>query len=399
MDFRETHSELDHQLHSAVPDWQPSVFNDPMAPWLDHLPALQQQLLALDDASLHHWQADDEALLRGVSPHYPAAKKLLELIQRVPNSHRPLEPLPDRWSWHMPGRKWQQIRYFTQQLAPLDQPIVEWCSGKAHLSRLINRQWSQPALALERDSTLVASGHELAKQNDLPIEFRCCDVLQDHTDEAFASNKHGVALHACGELHRHFLRQTLTHKPARVSLAPCCYNLGGPPQWQPLSQFAKASHLQPRTGSLKLAVRQTVTADQREQNRHRQKQQWRLGFNAFWREATGQASPPQLNMQRARRAKRFEDFAEALLAEASLAAGESTPPAPSNWQVWAEQGAALYERVQRLELISMMYRRPLELWLVLDYAIALQEAGYRVKLTQFSPQHITPRNLLVDARR
>lgn len=398
MDFKETHSELDQQLYSAATLWQRSVFNEPTAPWLDHLPTLQQQLLALDDATLQLWQGDDVALLSGLAPHYAPAGQLLELIQRVPETYRPLDALPDRWSWHMPGRKWRQIRYFTQQLAPLQHPLMEWCSGKAHLSRLISRQWQQAALALERDSKLVQSGRELAEQEGLPVEFQLCDVLKHDTDEAFGQHTHGLALHACGELHRQFLRQSLKHRPARVSLAPCCYNLGGPPKWQALSEFARASRLKPQLSDLKLAVRQTVTADQREQNRHRQKQQWRLGFNAFWRHVTGEATP-QLNMQRARRAKSFTDFAEVLLEEALLVEQRNTPPAPQDWQSWAERGASLDRRVQRLELLSMMYRRPLELWLVLDYAIALEERGYQVTVSQFSPQHITPRNLLLDARR
>lgn len=404
MDFRETHSELDRLLHTAAPLWRPAVFNKPSAPWLADIPKLTAKLLSLDDDTLALWQADDHALLRSVAEHYPPALELLDILRCLPESPATLEPLPDRWSWHMPGRKWQQIRYFAEQLAPVKHPLMEWCSGKAHLSRLLSRQWKQASVALERDRQLIDSGRVLSDQDKLPVELQCCDVLADDTDAYFDQHRHGLALHACGELHRHFLRQTVQCQPARVSLAPCCYNLGGPEQWQPLSQFAQNSRLQLRQEELKLAVRQTVTADTREQKRHHQKQQWRLGFNAFWREETGDELPPQLNMQNARRAKSFEAFATALILEANKAESnrsesEHAPSAPDSWEPWRSKGEALYRRVQRLELVSMMYRRPLELWLVLDYAIALEEVGYRVSLSQFCPTKITPRNLMLDARR
>lgn len=399
MDFRETHSELDRLLHTAAPLWRPAVFNQPSAPWLADVPELSTALLSLDDDTLALWQADDHDLLSGIADHYPPALQLLDIIRGLPKSPATLKPLPDRWSWHMPGRKWQQIRYFAEQIAPVKHPMMEWCSGKAHLSRLLSRQWDQPASALERDQQLIDSGRELTSQDGLAVELRRCDVLEDDTAVYFDPNRHGLALHACGELHRHFLRQTTRHKPARISLAPCCYNLGGPEHWQPLSQFAQNSRLQLKREELKLAVRQTVTADSREQKRHRQKQQWRLGFNAFWRDSTGDDLPPQLNMQNARRAKNFEDFAGALLAESNRSESLRGPAAPKSWKHWQTEGEALYQRVQRLELVSMMYRRPLELWLVLDYAIALEEAGYRVNLSQFCPPHITPRNLMLDARR
>ena len=56
----------------------------------------------------------------------------------------------------------------------------------------------------------------------------------------------------------------------------------------------------------------------------------------------------------------------------------------------------LFRRSHRLR---HLFRRPLELWMVLDYAVFLEEQGYRVRLGRFCARELTPRNLLVDAVR
>ncbi|MNJ72573.1 hypothetical protein D3C77_692410 [compost metagenome] len=55
--------------------------------------------------------------------------------------------------------------------------------------------------------------------------------------------------------------------------------------------------------------------------------------------------------------------------------------------------------VRNLELVRGLFRRPLELWLLLDRALFLHEQGYRVRLGCFCPPHLTPRNLLLLAER
>ncbi|MNE62192.1 hypothetical protein D3C76_1770990 [compost metagenome] len=61
------------------------------------------------------------------------------------------------------------------------------------------------------------------------------------------------------------------------------------------------------------------------------------------------------------------------------------------WQRLAE--------VRNLELLRNLFRRPLEMWLVLDRGLYLQEQGYRVQLGVFCEQPLTPRNLMLLAER
>ncbi|MGO1269422.1 MAG: SAM-dependent methyltransferase, partial [Pseudomonas bubulae] len=56
-------------------------------------------------------------------------------------------------------------------------------------------------------------------------------------------------------------------------------------------------------------------------------------------------------------------------------------------------------QVRNLELVRGLFRRPLELWLVLDRALYLEENGYAVQVGEFCDSQLTPRNLMVLAQR
>jgi hypothetical protein len=55
--------------------------------------------------------------------------------------------------------------------------------------------------------------------------------------------------------------------------------------------------------------------------------------------------------------------------------------------------------VRNLELPRSLFRRPLEIWLLLDRALFLEEQGYQVRLGNFCPAQLTPRNILLLAER
>ena len=69
---------------------------------------------------------------------------------------------------------------------------------------------------------------------------------------------------------------------------------------------------------------------------------------------------------------------------------------------WTALEAAGWERlaqVRNLELVRGLFRRPLELWLVLDRALYLSDNGYEVQVGEFCDSQLTPRNLMVLAQR
>jgi len=74
-------------------------------------------------------------------------------------------------------------------------------------------------------------------------------------------------------------------------------------------------------------------------------------------------------------------------------------PESPDFDHWLAHGVRRHAEVRRYELVRHLFRRPLELWLVLDYAVFLEEQGYRVRLGYFCARSLTPRNLLLDAVR
>ena len=79
---------------------------------------------------------------------------------------------------------------------------------------------------------------------------------------------------------------------------------------------------------------------------------------------------------------RFASFANGVLGLGSLA-----------------RGLERLQWVTAFDLVRMAFRRPLELWLVLDRALKLEEADYKVELSEFCPPSLTPRNILIAAQK
>src|SRR5690606_11034171 len=72
---------------------------------------------------------------------------------------------------------------------------------------------------------------------------------------------------------------------------------------------------------------------------------------------------------------------------------------PANWEQLEQRGWQRLAQVRNLVLLSGLFRRPLEVWVLLDGALFLQESGYRVRLGQSCEYQLTTRNLLLTAEK
>jgi hypothetical protein len=90
----------------------------------------------------------------------------------------------------------------------------------------------------------------------------------------------------------------------------------------------------------------------------------------------------------------FSGFCQALAAREGQAL-----PSGVDWQHYEAAGWQRQREVMRLSLVRAAFRRALELWLVLDMANAIERHGYRVRLGTFCERELTPRNILISARR
>ena len=386
---------LDDALSKHQLLWQEQPFVSTELEWFKSYPDLKEQLLALSDQEAQTLHNDRHARLDWFQQQAPELYEALYSFQpEATTQHRALNT--DRFDHvGIPGRKWNQVLAFANALDDIDTPIIDWCSGKGHLSRIVQRNMEQTVHCLEWDENLVDQGKELVRQANLDVHYYHHDVLQalpeplDHSDYAH------IALHACGDLHLQLLHHVANSEATAVALSPCCYQKTRHALYQPLSKTAKNSRLVLDRAALQLAVQETVTARKGEQKQREQSQQWRLAFDALQREIRGVDA--YLNIPSLKSSILKEDFKG--FCQWAASQREISLPPDTDYDYWLEQGQKRYQEVLRLELLRQLFNRPLELWLVLDRALFLEEHAYHVNLTCFCESEVSPRNLLIQARR
>ncbi|MEK1842345.1 MAG: methyltransferase, partial [Pseudomonas sp.] len=296
----------------------------------------------------------------------------------------------------VPGRKWQQIEAFAGRLQFAHAPThwLDWCSGKGHLGRRL-LQTGQQLTCLEFDPALVASGQALSQRHQLHALHVEQDVLAPGAASLLNADHTPVALHACGDLHVRLIQLASAAGCKQLAIAPCCYNRISPDTYQPLSCAAERSHLRLSLDDLALPMSETVTAGARVRRQRDTSMARRLAFDLLQRQLRGvDEYLPTPSLPSAWLDKPFADYCRDLAALKDL----STVGAP-DWTTLETAGWQRLAEVRNLELLRGLFRRPLELWLVLDRALFLIEQGYAVRLGTFCKTPLTPRNFLLLAER
>jgi len=380
------------QRHQAL--WRPQAFQHPRLPWEPQFPELAQMLRSLDVAHAEQLAECDLALTRQLEAFVPDAAALYAGCQlpALSATHVSLDLFEAR---AIPGRKWQQIKAFSARVPSTTAPLVEWCAGKAHLGRLLARTQQRSVAGLEWNAALVEAGRALAQREKLPIHLYCADVLQASSKKFIQRECDVMALHACGELHMQLLRVCGEQQPQAITLAPCCYHLVAGTACEALSAVALQAELPLSLADLHTAVRDSVTSPQRIQRQRKTLQAWRLGFDIWQREVRGvdayMATPSQpLSVLSAGFANFFRDLALSQGMEA---------PADLRYDDYEQVGWRRLREVAALDLPRILFRRALELWLILDRALYLREHDYRVEVGTFCERQLTPRNIVIRARR
>lgn len=395
-DYGDRWQTLNDWLHEHREFWQPAPFTEPAPGWARRWPELEQQVAALSDEDCKRFEKDPVALaysLRLIMPSLAQVGELTALPELSSDTSAQACTLPEVRARDMPGRKRLQAGAFTAAVRPLSAPIVDWCCGKGHLSRTLLPFCEHPVTGYEWDQALVADGNRLAKKSGDSINLLCQDVMANGL--ILPESSHGVALHACGDLHRRLIRQTAQQRLSRLSVAPCCFHLSEQSDYRPLSERAQQwpGCLKLTRADLKLAVEETVTAPARVRNQVQTFSQWRLGFDGLQRRLRQVDEYLPVPSHPGWVAKGdFRQFC-------AWAADQKRLTLPENidYAAWENHGVRRLAQVRRHELIRHLFRRSLELWLVLDYVLFLEEQGYRVKLGTFCDRKLTPRNLLIDA--
>ncbi len=391
--FTEWFQALDELLYRNRPWWQIQPFHCIEYPWQNT--ALEAALDDLSDSDVASLDCNDADLVEWLKPWFEDAEALFENTQLPRFSARTLS-VPERMDYQVPGRKWQQICAFTRaRPASLKTPksLLEWCSGKGHLGRLISAVDDCSVLSLEWQNALCEEGRALASRQKVDQEFACADVLAADSGQYFKRAPDAIALHACGDLHTRLLHHWSHCGGSTLTLSPCCYHLIKEECYKPLSNQAQAAKVQLSKDQLSLPLQKTVTAGASVRRRRDVELQWRMAFDLWqrqWRNIDEYLPVATVRAEQLRQS--FSAFAIDLAQQKGL-------PVPSfiDEAYWLELGARRVQKIRRMELVTHLFRRPLEIWLVLDRVLFLEERGAKVKLGSFCAEQLTPRNIMIHA--
>tara|TARA_B100000809_G_scaffold63738_1_gene60529 strand:- start:5381 stop:6637 length:1257 start_codon:yes stop_codon:yes gene_type:complete len=407
MSCRQRFRALSQLLSQHEKLWRPLAFQNISLPWQhDHL-QLSLALEQLSMSSAESLQASSVDLATWLKPYLPVATELLTLCHLPkPITSPGLQPYPHSFECGIPGRKWQQVQAFVGAIGQTDQlslPLLEWCGGKGHLGRCASWQWTQGGDSIDINADLVNKARRLSERFSIPLQHRQADALAASGRQVVAADQHALALHACGGLHLQLIEQAINMGTQRLSIAPCCYHLFlGEHSWnkasecyQPQSNLAKYLDLKLQASDLRTCVQQTVTAPEHDRRLRKTLQAWRLGFDLLQRELSGQDQYLPVPALANRWAKTsFIEVCQHIAELKSIAL-----PGSVDWALWEARGLERLQWVTAFDLVRMAFRRPLELWLVLDRALKLEEADYKVELSEFCPPSLTPRNILIAAQK
>lgn len=373
--------------------WQYVPFATPEPSWRRVYPILARLVEDFDSVTCDFYEQHPDQLARLLTEALPALAERASLVSLPDLSGTDLA-LPEARAVDMPGRKRLQAGWFAGAIQPLRHEVLDWCCGKGHLARTLTPSAPAGIKGLEWNASLVRQGNALAERYGDPVTLLEQDVFEPSL--RLPGSHHAVALHACGDLHKRLLTEGVRQQLPRISLSPCCYHLTQQTRHTPLSDFvaSRSDRLTLSALESRLAVQETVTAPAREEVQREQLRSWRLGFDGLQRALRKcddylpvPSSPTRLNRG---------DFAGFCRWAAEAKALHL--PAETDYQKWQAYGEKRLIRVRQHELVQHLFRRPLELWLVLDYVLFLQEQGYEVRWGTFCERALTPRNLLIDAR-
>lgn len=381
-----------HKLEQLLLQQQPYWRLQPMQ--ASSLPFADGDLTALlSSFSLEQCDSIDQS--PALQQHYFAKffPALFDAVPSLPLFAAKGLRLPFWLSTDIGGRKWQQISLFAEAVGQPDYKVMEWCAGKGHLGKVLCFAYHNKVISLEWQAGLCSQGQQSADKLKLEQQFINHDVLSVAPTPLLNGVDQLVALHACGDLHRVALTSGVTARCKELHVLPCCYHLQQGEMYQPLSAQAAATQLQLSRQELKLAVQGQNTAGARVRRLRHTEVLWRRAYQLWLSEQNGSAMYQPLPST----GKHWFSGAFADFAKWAAAQHQRQWPVNLDGANYLAQAEQLLLLQRRIELVQHLFRRPLELWLVLDRALYLAEQGYQVRLQQLCQASVTPRNLLLSA--
>jgi hypothetical protein len=386
-EFQSRFSGLTDRLSSTAALWKPRPFVDLPVSWETEYTGISASLRGLSVAQVERIRSD-LSLVREVSP---ALRDLFDgnaQLTRWPDLSGEEELIdPKRNPLRVSGRKWQQVERFVSLVAPRSAGDVEswldWCSGKGHLGRALSQVTGLTTVFVEKDEALCGPG------------FVNADVLTDNLGQLFKRGVGVVALHACGNLNAALLANAVDSDCGFLAISPCCYQRIVGQEYQPLSRAGRDSGLALRSHHLRLVSFEEVVVGRGQKARRLRDHAFRLGFDLLAREVTGaDRYRPLGQLPSDFWTGSFERFA-------SRVAEREKISLPAGWDAsfYEKAGRERWETNRALSLVRSLFARCLESWLLLDRVLFLAENGWDVTAGEFCGRRLTPRNLIIIARK
>ncbi len=388
--------QLDSVLNRYQLLWRFEPFFESLSqdlPWAEQHPQLCEWLSSLSSQQVEFYKEHNDELENELARLLPEMRILSQLTTL---GALPLTgiTLPRGVDAGIPGRKLEQITSMSEAALKhhAGSEWLEWCSGKGFLGRILASQSHQSVTSFEFQAALCQSGQKEADKQGLPMHFVQGDALSNDAACVMNQNQHAVALHACGDLHVSLIKHGCRKGLPAMTISPCCYHLIQHDSYQPLSSAAKASALTLSKNELRIPLQETVTGGERVKRHRYLEMCYRLGFDLLLRSECGfQHYEPVPSIKKSLLADGFDAFCH----WAAQQKGITLPTFDAKH--YLKLGESRYWQMERLSLVQQIFRRALELWLVLDKAIYLEEQGYKVAVNEFCSKQITPRNILIQA--
>ncbi len=381
--------------------WSPRAFVHHRLPWEADHPALSRWLRGLRLEQTLALEADSLAF-DGLDPTYERWAREFRALTRMPSLA--CAPVMDHHHlrFRVPGRKWRQVKAFIGALQHQQafealgaDHMVDWCAGHGHLGRTLSKVIERPVRLVERQGALAQRAQALAQRVGTPARFVQADALTQEAWEHLNGASAAVGLHACGALTNALLTQGTARGVGLLAVVPCCHHfLGHQTQYRALSQHGRDAGVGWNHNALRLSIADEIIATEVERARRRQELAWRQGLDLILRETSGQDQYTQIGPLPTRLLRgTFEAFCRG-------AAEHKNLQLPARWQHdhYEAHGHERARQARALGLVRALFRRPMDLWQVLDRALFLIESGRSASVGKFCPADQTPRNLLIVSR-
>ena len=387
-------------LRRWEPIWTQRPFVELPAPWEDEHPEVARWLRELSDEQAEQLHSDPAGLAAGPGQlgEWLTQGQILTATEPL-GGEVGLEPKRmHRWGLGVPGRKRAQVLAFVAEVtAALPAEVdgwVDWCSGKGHLGRALGILAAKPAHFVERRPALCALAVQRARHEGVVAEAACCDVLE--APPVLPSGAGLAALHACGALGDAAIQAAFDHDLPFLALAPCCHHHQPGHREVPMRSRPGRDHA-PRLSpsQLRLATAEETSAAARTRRRRRRKEAYRAGLDLLIREGTGVDAYTRLPpIPKGWFGEPFDIWVERVVRAHDVVLPVGWDPDRAEARGWQRAREAA-----RLSLARLLFRRPLEMLIVLDRAQWLVEQGRRVTVSRFCDRATSPRNLLIRATR